>query len=39
MREQGCNEVQGFLFSPPIEADAVDAMLTAETRPLLKRVS
>jgi diguanylate cyclase (GGDEF)-like protein len=39
VREQGCNEVQGFLFSPPIGAKEVIAMLKAETRPKLRRVS
>jgi diguanylate cyclase (GGDEF)-like protein len=39
VREQGCNEVQGFLFSPPIDASAVITMLKAETRPKLRRVS
>jgi EAL domain-containing protein (putative c-di-GMP-specific phosphodiesterase class I) len=27
VREQGCNEVQGFLFSPPLAADAVAGFL------------
>jgi len=27
VREQGCNEVQGFLFSPPIPASAVEVLL------------
>jgi len=39
VREQGCNEVQGFLFSPPIDASAVIEMLKAERRPKLRRVS
>ena len=39
VREQGCNEVQGFLFSPPIDAKAVIEMLKAEARPKLRRVS
>ena len=30
VRDQGCNEVQGFLFSPPIGADAVHALLHRE---------
>ena len=29
VREQGCNEVQGFLFSPPLPASGVDALLRA----------
>ncbi|RYE74351.1 MAG: EAL domain-containing protein, partial [Hyphomicrobiales bacterium] len=39
VREQGCNEVQGFLFSPPIDAREVIDLLKAETRPKLRRVS
>jgi predicted signal transduction protein with EAL and GGDEF domain len=39
VREQGCNEVQGFLFSPPVDANAVVEMLKAEIRPKLRRVS
>jgi len=39
VREQGCNEVQGFLFSPPIGADAVIEMLHKERRGTLRRVS
>jgi diguanylate cyclase (GGDEF)-like protein len=39
VREQGCDEVQGFLFSPPVSAEAVIRMLAEETRPQLKRVS
>lgn len=41
VRDQGCNEVQGFLFSPPISAQAVTEMLAEEaaTRPKLRRVS
>jgi EAL domain-containing protein (putative c-di-GMP-specific phosphodiesterase class I) len=27
VREQGCNEVQGFLFSPPLPASGVAALL------------
>ena len=27
VREQGCNEVQGFLFSPPLPASSVPALL------------
>ena len=29
MRDQGCNEVQGFLFSPPMPSTAVQALLDA----------
>ena len=39
VREQGCNEVQGFLFSPPLEAGQVAALLAADARPQLKRAS
>jgi diguanylate cyclase (GGDEF)-like protein len=41
VRDQGCNEVQGFLFSPPISAQAVTEMLAKEaaSRPKLRRVS
>jgi EAL domain-containing protein (putative c-di-GMP-specific phosphodiesterase class I) len=39
VREQGCNEVQGFLFSPPIDAAAVADLLKKETQPKLRRVS
>ena len=40
VREQGCNEVQGFLFSPPVSAAAVTEMLDKEAaRPKLRRVS
>jgi EAL domain-containing protein (putative c-di-GMP-specific phosphodiesterase class I) len=41
VREQGCNEVQGFLFSPPLPASGVSALLgnaEAAERPLLKVV-
>ena len=30
VREQGCNEVQGFIFSPPIGSDAVLKLLREE---------
>jgi diguanylate cyclase (GGDEF)-like protein len=30
VREQGCNEVQGFLLAPPLEADEVQSLLAAE---------
>jgi diguanylate cyclase (GGDEF)-like protein len=40
VREQGCNEVQGFLFSPPLEPADVKALLSEEARPVeLKRAS
>ena len=40
VRAQGCNEVQGFLFSPPVSAAAVTDMLEKEAaRPKLRRVS
>jgi diguanylate cyclase (GGDEF)-like protein len=39
VREQGCNEVQGFLFSPPLEGDQVDAMLIKEARAGLRAAS
>jgi diguanylate cyclase (GGDEF)-like protein len=39
VRAQGCNEVQGFLFSPPVSASAVTQMLAEEARPRLKRAS
>ncbi|MEO9227599.1 MAG: EAL domain-containing protein [Devosia sp.] len=38
VREQGCNEVQGFLFSKPLEAADVAPLLVKELQPpLLKR--
>jgi EAL domain-containing protein (putative c-di-GMP-specific phosphodiesterase class I) len=40
VREQGCNEVQGFLFSPPLEAGDVLALLARESQPIpLRRAS
>jgi len=39
VRDQGCNEVQGFLFSPPVSAQAVAQMLAEETRPRLRHAS
>jgi diguanylate cyclase (GGDEF)-like protein len=40
VREQGCNEVQGFLFSPPLEAAQVAPLLAKEGQPVpLKRAS
>ena len=32
-RQQGCNIVQGFLFSKPVEADAILRMLAAQSAP------
>ncbi len=37
VRAQGCDEVQGFLFSPPIAADAVPEMLAARIEPGFRR--
>jgi EAL domain-containing protein (putative c-di-GMP-specific phosphodiesterase class I) len=31
MRQQGCSEVQGFLFSPPLPAMAVSRLLAASS--------
>ena len=40
VREQGCNEVQGFLFSPPLEAPQVFTLLANEAqKPRLRAVS
>ena len=39
VREQGCNEVQGFLFSPPLEASQVAALLAADQQPQPRRAS
>jgi diguanylate cyclase (GGDEF)-like protein len=40
VREQGCNEVQGFLFSPPLEAVQVLTLLANEAqKPRLRVVS
>jgi diguanylate cyclase (GGDEF)-like protein len=39
VREQGCNEVQGFLFSPPLEPGQVQALLNKEMQPEMKRAS
>lgn len=39
VRDQGCNEVQGFLFSPPVSATKVSEMLADQDRPRLKRAS
>jgi EAL domain-containing protein (putative c-di-GMP-specific phosphodiesterase class I) len=39
VREQGCSEVQGFLFSPPLEAEQVMALLAGEAnKPKLRIV-
>jgi predicted signal transduction protein with EAL and GGDEF domain len=34
VREQGCNEVQGFLFSPPLEPAQVHSLLAGESQPI-----
>jgi EAL domain-containing protein (putative c-di-GMP-specific phosphodiesterase class I) len=34
VKEQGCNEVQGYYFSPPLRPEAVGDMLAAEIRTL-----
>jgi diguanylate cyclase (GGDEF)-like protein len=34
VREQGCDEVQGFLFSPPLEAPKVLALIANEAKPV-----
>jgi diguanylate cyclase (GGDEF)-like protein len=39
VREQGCNEVQGFLFSPPLAPPQVLELLESEARPRLRAVS
>jgi EAL domain-containing protein (putative c-di-GMP-specific phosphodiesterase class I) len=42
VREQGCDEVQGFVFSRPLKPEAVNALLAAEIRsskPVLRAVS
>jgi len=39
VREQGCNEVQGFLFSPPLEALQVFTLLADESRPQFRKAS
>jgi diguanylate cyclase (GGDEF)-like protein len=38
VREQGCNEVQGFLFSPPLRPEAARDLLRAEAAPKRLRV-
>ena len=39
VREQGCNEVQGFYFSPPLPPKAVHDLLKSELTRRLRRVS
>jgi diguanylate cyclase (GGDEF)-like protein len=42
VREQGCDEVQGFYFSPPLRAEAIHGILANEagiSRPRLRVVS
>jgi len=39
VREQGCNEVQGFYFSPPLPPKAVIELLETEAAARLRRVS
>ena len=39
VREQGCDEVQGFLFSPPREAGEVFSLLAGDARPRLRAAS
>ena len=40
VREQGCNEVQGFLFSPPLEpADVLNLLAEEKQKPRLRIVS
>ena len=41
VREQGCDEVQGYYYSPPLRPEAVQALLLGEAkaaRPRLRRV-
>ena len=33
VRAQGCSEVQGFLFSPPLPASGIEALLGAWGKP------
>ena len=33
VRAQGCNEVQGFLFSPPLPASSIAGLLAAMDAP------
>jgi diguanylate cyclase (GGDEF)-like protein len=37
VRDQGCNEVQGFLFSPPLPASGVAALLGTIDQPMVPR--
>jgi EAL domain-containing protein (putative c-di-GMP-specific phosphodiesterase class I) len=40
LRAQGCNEVQGFLFSPPLPASGIRALLgtlSPENMPLRRK--
>jgi len=39
VRDQGCNEVQGFLFSPPLEGVQVAGLLANDAQPELRRAS
>jgi len=39
VREYGCDEVQGFYFSPPVAPEAVHDMLGRAVSPRLRRVS
>jgi diguanylate cyclase (GGDEF)-like protein len=39
VREQGCDEIQGFLFSPPVAPAAVLELLKSQAQPKLRRVS
>ncbi|MHB1110121.1 MAG: EAL domain-containing protein [Devosia sp.] len=39
VREQGCNEVQGFYFSPPLPPMEVHELLKAEVAPPLRQIS
>ena len=36
VREQGCNEVQGFLFSPPLPASAVAPLIGVRNPPIVQ---
>ena len=39
VRDHGCSEVQGFLFSPPVSAQKVTEMLAEQDRPKLRVAS